>query len=110
MKRQADRGHSECQFAKGDKVFILRQPYKHTSLKDEHCQKLSPKFYGPYTVLKQVGLVAYQLALPSNSKLHPIFRVSCLKKVIGTKCQTQTSVPKLDEEGSIWLQPQTILD
>jgi hypothetical protein len=65
-----------------------------------------PKFYGPYTVLKRVGLVAYQLALP---KLHPIFHVSCLKKVIGTKCQTQTSLPELDEEGSIWLQPQASL-
>jgi hypothetical protein len=30
--------------------------------------------------------------------------------VIGTKCQTQTSLPELDEEGSIWLQPQVVLD
>ena len=69
-----------------------------------------PKFYGPYTVLKRVGQVAYQLALPSHSKLHLIFHVSCLKKVIGTKCQTQTNLPKLDKEGSIWLQPEAILD
>jgi hypothetical protein len=54
--------------------------------------------------------VAYQLALPSHSKLHPIFHVSCLKKVIGTKCQTQTNLPELDEEGSIWLYPQAFLD
>jgi hypothetical protein len=57
-----------------------------------------------------VGQVAYQLALPSHSKLHPIFHVSFLKKVIGTKCQTQTNLPELDEEGSIWLQPQAFLD
>ena len=30
--------------------------------------------------------------------------------MIGTKCQTQTSLPKLDEEGSIWLQSQAVLD
>jgi predicted transglutaminase-like cysteine proteinase len=54
--------------------------------------------------------VAYQLAFPNPSKLHPIFHVSCLKKVIGTKCQTQASLPDLDEEGSIWLQPQVVLD
>jgi hypothetical protein len=30
--------------------------------------------------------------------------------VIGTKCQTQTNLPELDEEGSIWLQPQVVLD
>jgi hypothetical protein len=57
-----------------------------------------------------VGHVAYQLSFPIHYKLHPIFHVSCLKKVIGTKCQTQTSLPKLDEEGSIWLQPQAFLD
>jgi hypothetical protein len=57
-----------------------------------------------------VGQVAYQLALPSHSKLHPVFHVSCSKKVIGTKCQIQTNLPKLVEEGSIWLQPQAVLD
>jgi hypothetical protein len=91
-------------------VFLRLQTYKQTSLKANHCQKLTPKFYGIYIVLKCVGHVSYQLALPSHSKLHPVFHVSCLKKVIGTKCQTKTSLPELDEEGSIWLQPQEFLD
>ena len=100
MKQQANQGSSEQQFVEGDQVFLQLQPYK-----AEHCQKLAPKFYGPYIVLKCMGHVAYQLDFSSPSKLHPIFHVSFLKKVIGTKCQTQTSLPKLDEEGSIWLQP-----
>jgi hypothetical protein len=110
MKQQADQGHSERQFVEGDQVFLRLQPYKQTSLKAEQCQKLAPKFYGPYTVLKHVGQVAYQLALPSQSKLHPVFHVSCLKKVIGTRCQLQTNLPELAEEGSIWLQPEAVLD
>jgi hypothetical protein len=52
----------------------------------------------------------YQLSLPIHSNIHPNFHVSCLKKVIGTKFQTQTSLLELDEEGSIWLQPQVVLD
>jgi hypothetical protein len=91
-------------------VFLRLQPYKKTSLKVEHCQKLAPKFYGPYTVLKHVGQVAYQLALLSQSKLHLIFHVSCLKKVIGTRCKIQTNLPELVEEGSIWLQPEAVMD
>jgi hypothetical protein len=55
MKQQADQGHSERQFAEGDQVFLRLQPYKKNSLKAEHCQKLAPKFYGPYTILKHVG-------------------------------------------------------
>ena len=57
-----------------------------------------------------MGQVAYQLDLPSQSKLHPVFHVSCLKKVIGTRCQIQTNLPELAEEGSIWLQPKAVLD
>jgi hypothetical protein len=87
MKQQANQGHSECQFAEGDQVFLRLQPYKQTSLKAKHCQKLAPKFYDPYTILKWVGQVAYQLSFPSHLKLHPVFHVSCLKNVIGTKCQ-----------------------
>jgi hypothetical protein len=85
MKQQADQGHSECQFAEGDQVFLRLQPYKQTSLKAKHCQKLVPKFYGPYKVLKCVGQVTYQLSLPSQLKLHIVFHVSCLKKVIRTR-------------------------
>jgi hypothetical protein len=110
MKQQADQGRSECQFVEGDHVFLQLQPYKQNPLKDDHCQKLAPKFYGPYTILKCVGQVTYQLAFPSHSKIHIVFHVSCLKKVIGTKCQSQTNLPKLDEEVSIWLHPQAVLD
>jgi hypothetical protein len=69
-----------------------------------------PKFYGRYTVLKRVGQVSYQLSLPNHSKLHPVFHVSCLKKVIGAKCQIQTNLLELAEEGSIWLQLEAVLD
>jgi hypothetical protein len=91
-------------------VFLHLQPYKKNSLKEDHCQKLAPNFYGPYTIIKCIGHMAYKLALPSHSKIHPVFHVSYLKKVIGSKCHIQTSLLELDEEGSIWLQPQAILD
>ena len=59
MKQQADQHRSERQFQEGDQVFLKLQPYKKTSLKDKGCQKLSPKFYGPYQVLQRIGEVAY---------------------------------------------------
>jgi hypothetical protein len=103
MKQQADKGCFGCQFVVGDQVFLRLQPYKESSLKVDHYQKLAPKFYGPYTVLKHVGQVSYQLALPSYSKLHLVFHVSYFMKVIGTKCQTQTNLLELDEDRSILL-------
>jgi hypothetical protein len=110
MKQQEDQGRSESQFVEGDQVFLCLQSYKQTSLKSHQCQKLAPKFYTPYTIIKHVGPMAYQLDFPCNSKLQLVFHVSCLKKVIGSKCHMQTSLPELDEEGSIFLQPQAVLD
>jgi len=40
--------------------------------------------------------------------VHPIFHVSCLKRVIGDKLLVQTISPKLDEEGKITLEPEAV--
>jgi hypothetical protein len=55
MKQQENQGHSERQFLEGGQVFLSLQPYKKNSLKFKHFQKLAPKIYGPYTILKDVG-------------------------------------------------------
>ncbi|KAL2985367.1 hypothetical protein AAZX31_12G147800 [Glycine max] len=44
-------------------------------------RKLTPKYLGSYQILKKVGPVAYQIALPpSLSNLHPVFHVSQLRR------------------------------
>ena len=43
--------------------------------------KLSPRFVGPFEVLKPVGKVAYELALPPHMHhIYNVFHVSMLKK------------------------------
>ena len=107
MKQQADQHRSEWSFNVGDWVFLRLQPYKHMSLKNtKKDNKLSPKYYGPYKVLQNIGSMAYILELPASSQVHLVFHVSCLKKVIGDKLRVQTMLPKLDEEWKIILEPE----
>jgi len=42
-----------------------------------------PKFIGPYQILRRIGLVAYEIALPPQlTNLHPMFHVSQLRKYV----------------------------
>ena len=70
--------------------------------------KLSPNYYGPYKVFQKIGTMAYKLELRAYSRVHPIFHVLCLKKVIGGKLLVQAILPKIDEEGKIILEPEAI--
>ena len=72
--------------------------------------KLSPKYYCPYKVLKRIGTMAYKLELPSSSRVHPVFHVSCLKKVIGDKLPIQTILSELDEEVKIVLELEAVTE
>ena len=71
------------------------------SLKKQGKNKLAPKFYGPYQISKKINQVAYGLDLPPNSRIHNVFHVSCLKKVLGQQQKAQTILPILDNEGRI---------
>ena len=79
MKQQADQHRSERSFDVGDWVFLRLQLYKQMSLKQAKTDnKLSPKYYGPYKVLQNIGTMAYKLELPASSQVHLVFHVSCL--------------------------------
>ena len=91
-------------------VFLCLYPYKKSSLKLIWHEKLDPNFYGPYKVLQTIGSVAYKLELPPSSRIHPVFHVSCLKKVIGTNIKAQTVLPETDKKWSIILEPKAILN
>lgn len=70
------------EFYVGDHVFVrvIAQTGVGRALKS---RKLTPKFIGPFEILKRVGPVIYQVDLPpSLSNLHSVFYVSQLRKYV----------------------------
>ena len=111
MKQQADHHRSERSFEVGDWIFLRLQPYKQMSLKQsKKDNKLSPKYYGPYKVLQKIGTMVYKLELPTSSRVHLVFHVSCLKKVIGDNIPVQPIFLELDEEWKNILEPEVITE
>ena len=63
---------------------------------------MSPKYYGPYRVMKRVGPVAYKLELPTSATIHPVIHISKLKHAFGDCKEAQERVPYLTKNHE-WL-------
>lgn len=91
-------------------VFLKLQPYRQHSVFKRANQKLARRFYGPYAVLEKIGAVAYKLQLPEGARVHPVFHVSLLKKILGDMVEASKELPPVTDEGAAKLEPQKILD
>ena len=109
MKVNVDRHRTERNFAEGDWVYLRLQPYKQRSLRQSKMGKLSPRYYGPFQILKKIGQVSYKLDLPSDSKLHSTFHVSCLKAKLSQHVATIPTLPAVDAEGILNPEPIAVL-
>ncbi|KAA3481026.1 DNA/RNA polymerases superfamily protein [Gossypium australe] len=80
QKSYADLKRKEIEFSVGDQAFMKVSPWNRV-LRFRRKGKLSPRFIGPYRVLKRVGPVAYQLELPPElGQIHDVFHVSMLRR------------------------------
>ncbi|GKE51422.1 hypothetical protein Tco_1486578 [Tanacetum coccineum] len=87
MRNQANTKRQEVTFQVGDYAFLKLQPYRQQSLAKRRYEKLSPRFFGPYRIKRVIGSVAYELQLPADAKIHPVFHVSMLKPAHGSFSQ-----------------------
>nr|KYP41568.1 hypothetical protein KK1_037051 [Cajanus cajan] len=108
MKKYADQSRRAVSLVIGDWVYLKLKPYRLRSLARKRNEKLSPRFYGPYQITKQIGAVAFQLALPPESKIHPVFHVSLLKKALSPSATPQPLPPMLSEELELQVTPTAV--
>ena len=82
LKSYYDNLRREVEFEVGNMVFLKVAPMKGV-MRFGKKGKLSPRFVGPFEILKRIGKVAYELALPPTlARVHNVFHVSMLRKYI----------------------------
>lgn len=110
MKHYADKQRTEREFTVGDWVYLRLQPYRQTSLALQRNMKLAPRYYGPFEVISKIGSVAYKLLLPASAAIHPVFHVSLLKKKIGHNAMTNPTLPPVNDDGVMLMEPVAVLE
>lgn len=67
MKHNADKKRKDVSFEVGDQVLVKLQPYRQSSVTLRKNQKLGIRYFGPFTIMAKVGMVAYKLQLPETA-------------------------------------------
>ncbi|XP_059068831.1 uncharacterized protein LOC131859256 [Cryptomeria japonica] len=74
-----------------------------------YVEKKHVEFHFEIGELK-VGAVTYELALPTERRIHNVFHVSCLKKALGQQVTISENLAPLNEEGKLEMIPEVTLE
>ncbi|KAM7519450.1 hypothetical protein LguiB_018412 [Lonicera macranthoides] len=82
QKSYADKLRRPLEFEVGNHVFLKTKP-RFGITQFGNKGKLSPRYIGPFEILKRIGNVSYRLALPPQlSNVHNVFHVSMLRRYV----------------------------
>ncbi|KAI3811474.1 hypothetical protein L1987_21198 [Smallanthus sonchifolius] len=111
QKKNADIRRRPLEFQVGDMVLLKVSPWKGV-VRFGKKGKFTPRYVGPFKIIKRIGKVAYELELPDKlSNVHPTFHVSNLKKCLAEgNLQVPLDEVHIDESMHFVEKPIEIMD
>lgn len=109
MDKDFNKHRMDKDFNEGDWVYVKLRLYRQSSVTSRQSPKLSRRYFGPFQITAKIGKVAYRLALPLGSRIHPVFHVSLLRPCYGDPHSHTTPLPLHTHDDNPVLQPAAIL-
>ncbi|PKU59385.1 hypothetical protein MA16_Dca028158 [Dendrobium catenatum] len=97
------------QFEVEERVFLKLRPYRQKTVANRRNEKLAPRYFEPYEVLKNIGAVTYWLKLAPTATIHSVFHVSQLRKVIGDYTANPELPATLTEDLEVVMKPLELM-
>jgi hypothetical protein len=110
QKSYVDPKRTDISFEVGEHVYLKVSTLRGT--KRFHVKgKLSPRYVGPYPIVKRIGKVSYKLDLPLKlTGVHPVFHVSQLRKCVVAEKKVPAQALDVQETLEYLGYPVQILD
>jgi hypothetical protein len=93
-------------FTIGDKVMLST---KNIRLVHPGCNKLLPRWAGPFTITAKINPVAFKLDLPETMNIHDVFHTSLLKPYKLDPLRTDGELPPLIIDGEAEFEVEALL-
>jgi len=95
MTRWYDKHHQQGpEFSPGDEVMLDRRNVQ----TKRPMNKLDHKKFGPFKVKKAVGKRAYELELPPQMRIHPVFHIALLEPyIVPADPRRRVDPPEIEE-------------
>ncbi|KAK4397317.1 Transposon Ty3-I Gag-Pol polyprotein [Sesamum angolense] len=84
MAHQFNSKRLDWEFHEGGLGFPQASSVPKLLVQRHSSQKLFPRYFGPFRILRRIETVAYELELPPAARIHPVFHVSLLKPCYGS--------------------------